>query len=234
MILNKNNINKDYKYIFLGKNIHGVIHNLKNEITPIYGILDLLKNSKDLDDYTLGMLDIAFSSISRMNNLINNILDVFKIDNKSFNLNKNIKEIIKIFDFNLKFKNYIKINFIEKGNDIILYSLPDGFFQILMSLIENSFESIDLDNLKGKINIIIDGEEKSFSLKDNGSGIDWCISCNKKNRSFNSCDQFYIGRTTKKEGNGVGMNYFQSFVNKMDWKTSIISNNKGTEIKINF
>jgi K+-sensing histidine kinase KdpD len=228
-------INKNSEYIFLGKNIHGVVHNLKNEITPIYGVLDLLKDSKNFDDYTLNMLNIAFSSITRVDILINSILNIFKIDNESFNLNNNIKEIIKIFDFNLKFKNYIKLNFIEKGSGIILDSLPDGFFEILMSLIENAFESINLDNnVDGIINIIIDGNEKSFTLKDNGSGISWCIGCNKENRSFNSCDEFYIGRSTKKKGNGVGMNYFQSFVNKMNWKTSIISDKTGTEIKINF
>ncbi|MCF7795693.1 HAMP domain-containing histidine kinase [Patescibacteria group bacterium] len=231
---NKNNINKNSEYIFLGKNIQGIVHNLKNEITPIYSVLDLLKNSKNFDEDTLDMLNIAFSSVSRINNLTDNILDIFKINNKTFNLNKNIKEIIKIFNFNLKFKHYINVNFIEKGSDIILCSLPDGFFQILMSLIENSFESIDLDNIKGEINIIIDGRENSFILEDNGSGIDWCINCNKENRSFNLCNEFYIGRTTKKEGNGVGMNYFQSFVNKMDWKTIISSTKKGTEIKINF
>ncbi|NCC70399.1 HAMP domain-containing histidine kinase [bacterium] len=234
MNLDIKNNSKNSEYIFLGKNVHGVIHNLKNEITPIYSVLDLLKNSKDFDDYTLSMLNIAFSSISRVNNLIDNILNIFKINNESFNLNNNIKEIIKIFNFNLKFKNYINFNLIEKGNDIILNSLPDGFFQILMSLVENSFESIDLDNVKGEINIIIDGEEKSFILKDNGYGIDWCINCNKESCNFNLCDQFYIGRTTKKEGNGVGMNYFQSFVNKMNWKTTIYSNKNGTEIKINF
>jgi signal transduction histidine kinase len=222
-----NNINKNSEYIFLGKNIHGVIHNLKNEITPIYGVLDLLKNSSDLDDYTLSMLNIAFSSITRVNHLIDGILNVFKINNKSFNLNNNIKEIIKIFDFNLKFKNYIKLDFIEKGSEIILDSLPDGFFQILMSLIENAFESINLDdNAEGIINIIIDGEERSFTLEDNGSGISWCIGCNKESCNFNSCREFYIGRTTKENGNGV--------VNKMNWKTIITSDKTGTEIKINF
>lgn len=180
------------------------------------------------------MLNIAFSSVLRMNDLINSILDVFKINNKVFNLNKNIKEIIKIFDFNLKFKHYIKVNFVEKGNEMILYALPDGFFQILMSLIENSFESIDLVNKEGKIDIIIDGEEKSFTLKDNGCGIDWCANCDKENRSFNLCDQFHVGRTTKKDGNGVGMNYFQAFVNTMDWKTIISSDKNGTEIKVYF
>lgn len=234
MYSNKDDFNKNSEYLFLGKNIHGVIHNLKNEITPIYGVLDLLKDSKDLDEYTLNMLNIAFSSVLRMNDLINSILDVFKINNKVFNLNKNIKEIIKIFDFNLKFKHYIKVNFVEKGNEMILYALPDGFFQILMSLIENSFESIDLVNKEGKIDIIIDGEEKSFTLKDNGCGIDWCANCDKENRSFNLCDQFHVGRTTKKDGNGVGMNYFQSFVNTMDWKTIISSDKNGTEIKVYF
>jgi K+-sensing histidine kinase KdpD len=230
-----NNTSKNSEYIFLGKNVHGIVHNLKNEITPIYGVLDLLKDSSDFDDYTLSMLNIAFSSITRVNNLIDSILNVFKIDNKSFNLNNNIKEIIRIFDFNLKFKNYIKLNFIEKGSEIILDSLPDGFFEILMSLIENAFESINFDNkVIGEINIIIDGEEKSLILKDNGSGINWCIGCDKENRSFNSCDEFYVGRTTKKDGNGVGMNYFQSFINKMNWKTIITSDKTGTEIKINF
>ncbi len=235
MTLNKFNTNKDSEYIFLGKNIHGIVHNLKNEITPIHGVLDLLKGSEGFDDYTLSMLNIAFSSVLRMNDLIDDILDIFKINEESFNLNENIQKIIKIFNFNLKFKNYIKVNFIEKGTDIILNSLPNGFFQILMSLIENSFESINLEDcVTGEINIIINGEERSFSLKDNGCGISWCINCNKENCNFNLCNQFYIGRTTKEEGNGVGMNYFQAFVNKTNWKTTIISSENGTEVKIYF
>ena len=170
-------------------------HELRTPIHPILGFIGILKN-KITDKEQLEFLDIIFRNTKRLKKLSEDILEVSKVENKLFNLNREqfeVKELIqnlvnnyknqvgtKIIDFEFKF--YV-------GNDSVIYADKEKISQVMSNLINNSIKFIPNEK-RGNISITVEKKTKDkdddngsdvidiskpiiiITIKDNGVGID--------------------------------------------------------------
>ncbi len=192
----------------LNEFIHIAAHELRNPIQPILGLSHVLKSKftegkEDqikLDEAT-SILDIIIRNAKKMNTLIDNVLDMAKIEAKSLDLKKeifNLKELIQtlVDDFIMENNNQnttdgnnyrdIKLSlfpfsiFKEKEQksaaDLFLIEADKGkITQVISNLLSNAFKFTNKGNT-----INIDIEKEGFNgmedvivnITDTGSGID--------------------------------------------------------------
>jgi len=174
-------------------------HELRTPIQPILGFTQHLKN-KITDKEQLGYLDVIDRNTQRLKKLAEDILEISKIENNLFSINKEhfkIKEIIHqlICDYKreIKTKN-IELEFTNPliNDDLFIYADREKISQVISNLISNSIKFIPEKEKCGKISITVekrteDKENNDFNddiysnssnniiiiiVKDNGVGID--------------------------------------------------------------
>lgn len=153
-----------------------VVHGLKNPLTSSLCLAEMMKNNKgkpdqDHSEYS----EIICKSLHRMNNMINQMLNINKIDSKKFkleleriNLARIVREVINNFriiskqkniEFSLKLKNaYSKLNRVY-------------LIQIIDNLISNAVK-FSPENSRIEIKLSETNTKVRLEIQDSGPGID--------------------------------------------------------------
>jgi|SRR3954453_11269033 two-component system sensor histidine kinase VicK len=173
-------------------------HELRTPIQPILGFTQHLRD-KVTDKEQADYLEIIDRNTKRLKKLTEDILEISKIENNLFNLNKeqfDIKEFIRNLVNNYKkqveTKN-IEFEFVDFCNNdsLFIYADKNKISQVLSNLIGNSIKFIPDEKEVGNITITIEkkaqdkgdkngGNAANFdnqgsaiiTVKDNGIGID--------------------------------------------------------------
>ena len=153
-------------------------HELRTPIQPILGLTEaILSQSKD--DTQKELLEVVVRNAKRLTTLIENILDVTRIENQSmtlrkerFNLNRIILNIIEGYESqDIKKKDNVRIIFTPK-DDFLVEADKGRVMQVISNLMNNAIKF----TLKGTITVTTKKEEEKneiiVSIKDTGSGID--------------------------------------------------------------
>jgi two-component system sensor histidine kinase VicK len=153
-------------------------HELRTPIQPILGLTEaILSQSKD--DTQKELLEVVVRNAKRLTTLIENILDVTRIENQSmtlrkerFNLNRIILNIIEGYESqDIKKKDNVRIIFTPK-DDFLVEADKGRVMQVISNLMNNAIKF----TLKGTIIVTTKKEEENneiiVSIKDTGSGID--------------------------------------------------------------
>jgi len=152
-------------------------HELKTPITTVYGayqLLDILYKDK-FDTEQLELLEMAFSGTRRIRKLVDDLLDVSKIDSNVFKLNKRKTNLGDLISNCVKEMRYFSN---KRNHEIIIDLEPELYLNIdesrielvLTNLISNA---IKYTPSKGKINIKIKSDDKfaQIIIKDTGVGL---------------------------------------------------------------
>lgn len=209
-----------------------VSHELRTPLNSIIGFSDLLSagccgelNKKQVDYIN----DIKISGLHLLG-MINEILDISKIESNAITLNKTtfdislaINEVINIVN-PLAIKKRITISTDIKST--ILKADYQKFQQILFNLLSNA---IKFTQEQGHIIITVKNEQNNLilSVKDNGIGID------KKyhKKIFNKFEQ--CSKVDNPNSTGLGLTITKELVKLHNGKINLISEpNKGTEFII--
>ncbi len=155
-------------------------HELRTPIQPILGLSGLLTHSEHLEEKEREMVDIIARNAKRLLRLTEDILDITRIESKSFqlkkerfNLNKMLQNAISDFQNQLS-KEYrsdnLSLEFIEPENDILVEADRGRISQVVSNLLSNAIKFTD----QGNVSIMaIRNEHKAIvSIKDTGPGID--------------------------------------------------------------
>lgn len=148
-------------------------HEMKTPLAVIRGYLELLEMTLDVKTEAALFVNKALCSVTRLNNLINELLEVGKMQNgklnyiiTSFDFNKMVDDTLedqRNASFDYKIIKNIRITSEVKGD-------RDRLQQVVINLLSNAIKY----SPKQK-KIIITAEEKNndliFSMKDNGIGI---------------------------------------------------------------
>lgn len=156
--------------------VANVSHELRTPLTSIGGFVETLK-FKELDEKNkVKALDIIEIEVNRLKRLINELLNLSKIESikevkqlTKINIEDTIYEVLKLLEPQIKDKNIsIEINIDDNINYI--NGEKDLFRQMIINLIENS---IRYNNPYGEINITITNYKEGIKLiiEDNGIGI---------------------------------------------------------------
>jgi signal transduction histidine kinase/integral membrane sensor domain MASE1/CheY-like chemotaxis protein len=183
-------------------------HEIRTPMNGVLGMLTLLEMTKmDLEqrDY----LDNAKKSVLSLLTIINDILDVSKLESKKLeivpratNINKLCKDILQLFQTEAKNKQLqFSLNFFETNNDLIISVDENRLRQILINLIGNALKF----TFQGLITLDVQlNSEKTFIIFrviDTGIG----ISSENIQKLFDRFVQLEDTRTKKFEGAGLGL-----------------------------
>jgi len=165
-----------YKNQFLAN----VSHEIRTPVSGMVGFASLLRK-EDLDAETKKLyIDIIESSSKQLLNLINDIIDVSRIEAGELKINKEPCELHKILkETETMFEQLkhargkenlqIRLNLPEKDNELFIVIDPDRLKQILINLIGNALKFTE----KGGVDFgyIIENDYLKFYVSDSGIGM---------------------------------------------------------------
>ncbi|MFN8257101.1 MAG: two-component regulator propeller domain-containing protein [Bacteroidales bacterium] len=199
--------------------------NISHEIrTPLTLILDPLDKllSKKVDEETSRLYHTMQQNASRIFRLINQLLDVRKIDKgqilmkyQNTNLYSFVKEVAQSYEL-LAYNKKIDFTIETTDPDLMVWIDPLNFEKVILNLLSNAFKFTPTE---GKVELKITKETNSNSenkkaemakivVSDNGIGL-------KKNdieKIFERFYQVYSKEMTNNTGTGIGLHLSRSLV----------------------
>ncbi len=156
--------------------VANVSHELRTPLTSIKGYAEMLKEDGISDMKTAKrFLDIIEIEAERLNVLINDLMDLSKIENKSEDINISshniadiVSETIQLVSLSAEKKN-VKITK-NVADSLIVYVNRDRMKQLLLNLIDNGIK-YNKDGGELDINIASQREMLEIIVKDTGEGI---------------------------------------------------------------
>lgn len=150
-------------------------HDLKTPVAKIAGIVDILKIKFNNTDEQTELIDNISNSTKELNNFINSILDLTKIESQNLTLRKESKDINKIIENILG-----KLEFEAETKEITMESelsplYPIQIDSVLMNrVISNLVENALKYSGRGKTVSVKTWDDESWvyiEIKDNGVGV---------------------------------------------------------------
>ena len=215
-------------------------HELRTPLNVIFSALQLLDATMSRGDFINSEEKILkFSKIMKQNcyrqmKLVNNMIDVTKLDTGFFNLNLKNNDIVKIVrSVSQSVSDYISAKDVEltfKTNaEICIISCDaEKIERIVLNLLSNALKFTDAG---GRIilSMHVQAEDILISVRDNGIG----IPNDKLDVVFDRFRQVDKSSTRNAEGIGLGLYIVKSLVEMHGGKISVLSEyGKGTEFFI--
>ena len=209
-----------------------ISHELRTPLTSIHGSLALLlgTSSEKFSESHLGLLEIAERNCNRLIQLINDILDIQKIESGILTLNSSKQDVKTLIETSISnnaayANNFnMKIIYPPEQETATILADPNRFEQVMANLISNA---VKFSPNRGSINISskIYGDTIKIAVIDRGAG----ISENFREKLFTRFAQ--ADSTDKRQvvGTGLGLFITKEIVEVMgghiDYESEV---NKGT------
>ena len=200
------------------------------QVINIYIKNDEFKEGKKIRGYLKTMRQNCY----RLLRLINNFLDITKIDAGYYKLNlKNHNIIFIIEEITMSVANYLKDKNVELVFDTeveekIISCDDEKIERIILNLLSNALKFTDHGG-KIEVNIYDRKENLVLSIKDSGCG----MPQDKLNTIFDRFTQVNNSFTVGKEGTGIGLSLVKNLVEMHDGKIEVKSEiGVGTEFLI--
>jgi PAS domain S-box-containing protein len=198
-------------------------HEIRTPMNGIIGFTNLLKNPKLGDEKKDQYLDIIEKSGQRLLNIINDLIDISKIEAQQieikktyFNLNEVITFMDQFFEPECKTKNiYLKTD--TPDQSINLFSDKDKLEAVMINLLKNAVKFTS----EGGITFGFKIEERSitFFVKDTGIG----IPEEKQQTIFDRFIQVDNSVSKPYEGAGLGLSISSAYVDMLGGKLDLES-----------
>jgi signal transduction histidine kinase len=213
--------------------INNFTHEFKTPITVIKAKMDLIKMYGDDLELLDKTRDIVDKEIIRLNNMVERVIDLSKLEQYNFEGEKeiiNTKDIIEDIISRLSVKA-LKLNVKMKYelNDVLLKIDKESFVFVILNIIDNALKY----NISGGFVKITNEEnlkECIIIIEDSGVG----ISKNDIKRIF---EPFYVvdkDRSKKVSGTGLGLSFVRKIVDKNNGSIEVKSTKLGTVFIIKF
>ena len=191
-----------------------ISHELRTPLTYIKeGIAQVLEELHGpLNEDQKQLLTISYEGVERLATIVNDLLDISKIEACKVKKNKNIINVNHLVN---KALNGYKSVFKKKKLDLII-DVPDKSFevfidrekiiQVLTNLVSNSYKFTDKGYVK--VSVVKEKDQYVFSVQDSGSG----INNSDLPKIFDNFVQ--VGRTygPGKKGTGLGLGIVKGIV----------------------
>ena len=216
-----------------------VTHEFRTPLTLIQGPIERLLNDDLKKQDRKNLYGIINRNTKRLKKLINQLLELRKIENGILDLNLQkddlvnfIKGLKKQFN-NLAYQKNIKYNFYKETKDKIIYFDKDKIEKIVFNLLSNAFKftpqggSINIKLYEKDIN---DKEYVAIEVVDSGKGIEK----NQLDLIFKRYYRAFDGASYNQfEGTGIGLSYIKELVEFLHGKIEVSSElGKGTSFFI--
>lgn len=198
-------------------------HEIRTPMNGVLGSLQVLKREK-LSDSSSDLIDLGITSSKNLLSIINDILDLSKIESNNISLEQIPTNIIELCKAVIE---EVKISATQKKIDLVC-NIDDGLHshwlvdpvrvrQILLNLLSNAIKF----TLRGEVSVRL--QEKSgqliFEVKDSGIG----MSQYQIDKLFNRFEQGDSTTTRKFGGTGLGLSISKQLANLMGGDITVTS-----------
>jgi signal transduction histidine kinase len=210
--------------------IHMIIHDLKNPLTGVYGNLELMMMSSDtLSEHQQSLLKKALIACDRIMNMIQNVLDVYKISEGRLTprlcvleLERLMEDILGNFEMKAEVKG-IDIQFDLRHDLTMLTTDPEIFTRIMGNLLSNAIRHSERG---GQIRVDVRRMDDmiTVSVSDSGPG----VPDHLKERIFDRFEQARLEGYQKETGSaGLGLTFCRLAVESMNGRIWVEDNPDG-------
>ncbi len=194
-----------------------ISHEFKTPLNIILGTMQLINRNIEIDTINKNNLIKYMHTIKqnsyRLLRLVNNLIDISRIDIGYYNLQPSNQNIVNIIEeITLSVVEYVqgkKINLVFDTDceEVILACDPDKIERVMLNLLSNA---IKYTNNDGKIEVKLSRKDNKIivSVKDSGVG----IPKDKLNLIFDRFGQANNILTRRCEGSGIGLSLVKSIV----------------------
>jgi len=198
--------------------ISNVSHELRTPLTSIRGAIGLMASSKigEIPEKFKSMLNITLENTERLVRLINDILDIQKLEAGGvvFVLSPELLAplIEQCVEQNIAYADQfgVSLKISNSFQNVVIKTEPDRLNQVLTNLISNA---VKFSSVGDEVNISVSnvGQYVRISVADHGPG----IPEEYRETIFDKFSQIDGSATRAKGGTGLGLNIAKSYVNKM-------------------
>ncbi len=213
----------------------GISHEFRTPLTLIQSPLETLIKKQSENSETKNVYELMLSNTNKLKNLINQILDLRKLDDNELQINIQNLDVVKyVNDLINSFEHYCNkynCNLYYNSNYSSAYiSFDFQKFEIMLSnLISNAFK-YNVDNGDIIITLVITDKIMKIEVKDTGIG----IPDEAQNEIFNRYSrltEYYDYR----EGSGIGLAYVKEMAELLNGSLSLESkHHQGSVFSLNF
>lgn len=205
-------------------------HEIRTPLNGIVGFTELLKDT-ELHDEQREFIDIIEKSSENLLEIINNILDLSKIESNkleiediAFNPIEEFESAVDVYAVRASEKHIDLGCFIDPSLERPLKGDPTKIKEVIINLLSNA---VKFTNAGGSVNVDvrrIESDEPNrarvrFQIKDSGIG----VTSEQKSRIFEAFSQADTSITRKYGGTGLGLTISSSFVELMGGKLDLES-----------
>ena len=195
-------------------------HEIRTPLNAIEGFSRVMAET-DSPDERMKYLEIIESNNTRLLSLINEILDLSRVESGEIVIKKssvNLAELCKSIKQLFKFRcpETVDLQFVEPTMPIMMTTDENRLTQVFSNLISNALKHTSKGSVTYGYRLIDDGQEVEFFVRDTGSG----IAPEDQENIFKT----YVSRDAEKQnGYGLGLALCKTIVEKMDGRISVHS-----------
>ncbi len=210
-----------------------ISHEIRTPLTLIKSPLERILKSNNIDNVVNGQLQIALNNTNKLKNLVNQILDLQKLDEHQLDLNVSDFDIVAFCNEIISsFEGYCyqsNCNLIFESNieKAIIKFDPGRLQSIINNLLSNAFKFNKEGGLV-QFKLEVNANWLKMEITDTGKGI-------AREHLKKLGERYYqIGKSNFiVEGTGIGLAYVKELVDQMNGGLEISSEiNKGTSVNI--
>ena len=192
-----------------------VSHELRTPLTSVSGAIKLIENEVlgPVNDNIKNYLNIASNNIDRLTNIINDILDIKKMETGEFQLYRENISLVGVVEQAVK-ENFtyartfnVEFDFVKPDKDYIVYGDKDRLLQVMANLLSNA---VKYGAKQDRVKIYFKELSKSIQLniEDHGKG----IKEENKERLFEKFTQYHSRATEVVKGTGLGLSIVKNII----------------------
>lgn len=194
-----------------------VSHELRTPLTSMYGSLSLLLNNKAglSDEKQQQMVEVSYRNAERLLGLVNDILDLAKLESGSLDLQNEKLNLIPLLEKSVALnEQYCKtchaeltLHYPNNNEPVMVKGDEQRLLQVMSNLISNA-SKFTRENDKIEVNLKVDDGYAIVEVTDHGPG----IPPEQQELIFKKFKQLDVKINNKLPGTGLGLNISKNII----------------------